>query len=283
LQCQRVSAVLFPRPSVESNAHAARRGLTRIKATGVVPVSTGGPMANDAPSREQRDREAFFAQLSRYMSGLYRYAQHLLRYYQTLGDLPAGQIDTDDIVDTAVLGAYRELGKGGAERDLRTRLMRIARSYVQNEVRRMIARRELTIRKEEDVPETPPEEDVSLLGEQIFEFFEPDEDLKVEDVVPDLDVPTPEQAVETAEWQQCVNSALAGMPAEWRRALMLRFGRGLKGGALAQALGKPESETSLVLERARAYLRQRLVEAGCSFTPQSDPAASLARSPAKPT
>jgi RNA polymerase sigma factor (sigma-70 family) len=239
-------------------------------------------MANDAPSREQRDRETFFAQLSRYLNGLYRYAQHLLRYYEALGDLPPGQLDAEEVIDTAVLGAYHELGKLGGDPDLRRRLMRIARNYVQNEVRRMIARRELTISKEEDVPEAHPEEDVSLLGEQIFEFFEPDEDLKVEDVVPDLDVPTPEQAVETAEWQQCVNSALAGMPAQWRRALTLRFTRGLKGAALAQALGKPESETSLVLERARAYLRQKLVEAGCSFTPEGDSAAGLASSPTQP-
>jgi RNA polymerase sigma factor (sigma-70 family) len=233
-------------------------------------------MALDARSREQRDREEFFAQLNRYMNGLYRYARHLLRYYEALGDLPPGQIDVDDIVDTAVLGAYRELGKAGASRtlskdeDLRKRLMRIARCYVQNEAGRMVARGEQTISKEEDVSQSSPEEEVTLQGEEIFEFFEPDEDLKVEDVVPDLDVPTPEQAVETAEWQQCVSSALDGMPAEWRQALTLRFGKALKGAALARALGKPQSETSRILARARAYLRQRLLEAGCSFTPDSE-------------
>jgi RNA polymerase sigma factor (sigma-70 family) len=259
-----------------------------IKVTDVAPVPTGAVMAPDARSREQRDREEFFAQLSRYMNGLYRYARHVLRYYQALGDLPPGQIDVDDIVDTAVLGAYREFGKAGAggdlrkDGDLRKRLMRIARCYVQNEVGRMIARSEQTISKEEDVPETSPEEEATLQGEQIFEFFEPDEDLKVEDVVPDVDVPTPEQVAETAEWQQCVNSALDGMPAEWRRALTLRFASGLKGAALEQALGKPRSETSQILGRARAYLRQRLLEAGCSFTAEGDGATRVAGSPAQP-
>jgi RNA polymerase sigma factor (sigma-70 family) len=227
-------------------------------------------MASDARSAVQRDREAFFAQLSRYMNGLYRYARHLLRYYQDLGNLPPGQIDVEDIVDTAVLEAYREFGKAPADRDLKHRLMSAARRYVQNEVRQTTARRELTVSKEEDVPETPPEREVSLLGEEIFEFFEPDEDLKVEDVVPDLEVPDPEQVAETEDLRQCVNSALAGMPAEWRRALTLRFGRGVKGAALARALGKSGPQTSRILERARAYLRQRLVEAGCSFTPEVD-------------
>jgi RNA polymerase sigma factor (sigma-70 family) len=227
-------------------------------------------MPSDARSAEQREREAFFAQLSRYTNGLYRYARHLLRYYQDLGDLPPGQIEVEDIVDTAVLEAYRELGKAAADRDLKHRLMSDARRYVQKEIRQATARRELTVSKEDDVLETPPEQEVSLLGEEIFEFFEPGEDLKVEDVVPDLDAPDPEQEAETEELRQCVNSALAGMPAEWRCALTLRFGRGVKGAALARVLGKSGPETSRILERARAYLRQRLVEAGCSFTPEGD-------------
>jgi DNA-directed RNA polymerase specialized sigma24 family protein len=56
------------------------------------------------------------------------------------------------------------------------------------------------------------------------------------------------------------------MPEEWRRALVLRFTRGLEGAALAQAVGQPLSETSRIIERARAYLRQKLKESGCSFT-----------------
>lgn len=247
----------------------SRAALTGIKATGEVLVFASGTMANATRSAVQREREAFFAQISRYMNGLYRYARHLLNYYQDLGDLPPGQIEVEDIVDTAVLEAYRELGKAGADRDLKDRLMSAARRYVQ---------RTLTVSKEEDVPETPPEKETSLLGEEIFEFFEPDEALKIEDVAPDLDVPDPEQVAETEDLRQCVNSALAGMPAEWRRALTLRFGQGVKGAALASALGKSGPETSRILERARAYLRQRLVEAGCTLTPNAKKKATDQRS-----
>ena len=84
---------------------------------------------------------------------------------------------------------------------------------------------------------------------------------------PDLDVPTPEQEVERAELRQCVDSALAGLPEEWRAVLRLRFERGLKGAALAQALGKSAAETSRLLKLAQTYLKQRLVESGCAFTP----------------
>jgi hypothetical protein len=59
-------------------------------------------------------------------------------------------------------------------------------------------------------------------------------------------------------------------------------GQGLNGSALAQARGKPESETSRTFERARAYLRQRLLEAGCGPTPEGDRAADLANPSARP-
>ena len=138
---------------------------------------------------------------------------------------------------------------------------------MQKEIGQATAHRDLTVSKEEDIPETPPEEEAMMLGEEIMYFFEPDEDLKVEDVVPDLDVPTPEEEVERADLNQCVDAALAGLPEEWRVALRLRFEDGLKGAALAKALGKSAAETSRALKLAQTYLKQRLVESGCTFTP----------------
>ncbi len=257
------------RPSPRVSADSPSPGLINIKVTHPGPDSTGRTMADSARSREQLGREAFFLQLIRHLKGLHRYAQHLLRSYEALGDLPPGHLSVEDVVDSAVLGAYLEMGRKRAEQDLGRLLARIAHSYVRDEARKLSARRELLISKEEDVPELPPQEAVSELGEAIFEFFEPDEDLKVEDVVPDLDVPTPEQELETADLQQCVRTALAGLPAEWRRALTLRFVQGLEGMALARALGRSTREASTIVDQARAYLRQKLTEAGCSFTPPS--------------
>ena len=45
----------------------------------------------------------------------------------------------------------------------------------------------------DDVPETPPAEAVSTLGDEILDFYEPDEDLKLEDIIPDFDAPSPEE------------------------------------------------------------------------------------------
>jgi RNA polymerase sigma factor (sigma-70 family) len=120
---------------------------------------------------------------------------------------------------------------------------------------------------EDDVPETPPAEAVSTLGAEVLDFKVADEDLKVEDVVPDLEVPTPEDELARKELRICVNAALNEMPRQWQRALRLRYVSGMKGAALARALGASEPDTGRILERARAFMRQRLVEAGCRFNP----------------
>jgi hypothetical protein len=62
---------------------------------------------------------------------------------------------------------------------------------------------------EEDMPETPPEEAVATLGDEILDFYQPDEDLKLEDLVPDAHVPTPEQILESRDLQRYVNETLA--------------------------------------------------------------------------
>lgn len=113
------------------------------------------------------------------------------------------------------------------------------------------------------MPETPPERSVRSLGDEILEFYEPDEDLKVEDVIEDLDVEMPDEERATRELQSCVDAALAGLPGEWRRAVTLRYVEGLSGDALARALGRSRTESERLLEHARACLRERLTESAC--------------------
>jgi DNA-directed RNA polymerase specialized sigma24 family protein len=60
-----------------------------------------------------------------------------------------------------------------------------------------------------------------------------------------------------------VDVALARMPSQWRRALLLRYSEGLTGAALATALHRTPAETERILDNARAFLRQHLEESGC--------------------
>jgi hypothetical protein len=70
---------------------------------------------------------------------------------------------------------------------------------------------------------------------------------------------TPEEFVAAKEeLLRCVNTALTGMPRQWRRALRLRHAKGLTEAELAAMLDKAEPELERILEYARQHLRQRL-------------------------
>jgi len=78
-------------------------------------------------------------------------------------------------------------------------------------------------------------------------------ELTVEDVIPDIQIPTPEDAVESLELKWCVDTAMTGMPRAWRRALRLRHVDGLAEAAIARTIGRSVEETKRILDRARAY------------------------------
>jgi RNA polymerase sigma factor (sigma-70 family) len=247
------------------NQRARRDKLRQVKAV-VVPV-------------EQGYRELFFSLASRQLKGLYEFVRHQLAYSESVGDLIPGELTPEEVVDAVLLRAYREFVKDPAGREMTNWLVELAREQLEAEVRRLKSERERTVHIEEDIPETPPTEEVSTLGEEILDFHQPDEDLKLEDVIPDLKFPTPEQIAETKELRRCVNTALAGLPEQWRQALWLRHGEGLTGAKLAKAIGKPEPEIERTLEYTLQYVRQRLVELGCQFKENDSGTGATAEAP----
>ena len=118
------------------------------------------------------------------------------------------------------------------------------------------------------------------MGEEVLDFYQPDADLKLEDIVPSLAVESPEEDVEREELRECMREALSTMPRPWRRAVLAYHVEGLTGPELAQAVTRPEPEVERILEYARGYLRESLVEAGCVFNANGERSKSHAR--AKP-
>jgi len=169
------------------------------------------------------------------------------------------------------LRAYRKFVKQPAptEREIAGWLIELAEAQIKRDVRRSKAERERAVHIEEEIPETPPAEQLKTLGDEILDFYIPDEDLKLEDILPDADVSPPENVVAgKEELLQCVNAALARMPDEWHRALRLRYTGKLTPADLAKVLRKEEPEIERILEYARQHLRQSLIESGCTFIVQ---------------
>jgi RNA polymerase sigma factor (sigma-70 family) len=233
---------------------------------------------------EQQNRETFFSQIRRQLKGLYRFVRHQLAYFESVGDLLPGELTAEDVVDAVLLQAYRDFVKKPAEGDMKAWLMELAQERLVSEMKRSKAARERTVHIEEDIPETAPEEEVSTLGDEILDFYQPDEDLKLEDVLPDVEVSTPEEiAAAKEELLKCVNAALAGMPKEWRRALRLRHREGLTEEDVAEALQRARPEIARILEYARQHLRQSLIESGCTFIVKGNESHSRSGRERRPT
>jgi RNA polymerase sigma factor (sigma-70 family) len=142
----------------------------------------------------------------------------------------------------------------------------LADKQLQREVKRLAAERRTTVSIDQDIPELPPEEAVLTLGEEVLDLYQPDEDLKLEDIFPDTDVSSPEDIGSAKQdLLRCINAALAGMPREWRRALRLRYAKGLTGKELSETIKKDVPAIEQLLDYARQHLRQSLFESGCTF------------------
>jgi RNA polymerase sigma factor (sigma-70 family) len=208
-------------------------------------------------------REAFYGLLTRHLTRLYRFVHDRIRAYEAAGELMPNELAMEDVVDEVLLRAYRDYVRDPHRRPTGRGLLRLARERLEAERRRLQAERRRGLPIEEDIPEGSRLDRETQLGEQILYYFQPDEDLRREDILPDPKAPPPDQVEDRDELRRCLSAALAALPREWRRALELRFLDGADAPKLASELGKPESEAEHIVEHARAFLRQRLVESGC--------------------
>jgi DNA-directed RNA polymerase specialized sigma24 family protein len=145
-------------------------------------------------SRE-RAREKFFSMFRRQLRALYRFVRHELAYRQNAGDLVEGELAPEDVVDAVVLRAFPEYVRDPSRRRSAGWLIRLAQEQIDSEVGRLESARETDVHVEEDVPETAPQEEVTTLGEEILFFYQPDEDLTLEDLIPELDARRPRRTL----------------------------------------------------------------------------------------
>jgi len=245
----------------------ARREELRRQKAGAVPA-------------EELERELFSTLVKRHLKNVYNFVRREIAYYLATGDLLPGETTAEDVVDATLLQAYREFVEDPARREIRNWVIGLAVEKVEAEVKRSKAERAGRVHIEEDIPETPPSEEVSTLGDEIMDFYQPDEDLKLEDIIPDMTAPTPEQMLESRELQRYINRTLATLPRVWRSAFALHYVEGVPVAEIARMIKHSESDVHRHLEYACERLRQRLSEAGFEAPPHDQAALTIFRTAA---
>lgn len=193
--------------------------------------------------------------LQPYLAHLYAFVRREIAYYESIGLLPEGELKPEEVVD-AVIEAALSLWEKRPSGSLRPWLLQLAlrrlRQYLQ-------AARE---RPSEEIPleALVPQEDWSTLSldTEIWEFYEPDEVVAWEDLLPDASATSPDEYVAQAEIQEPLGDALQSLPPRVREVFVLYALEGLREDEIARLYGWNIHRVKNYLAQARDMLRERL-------------------------
>ncbi|MBI2876922.1 MAG: HPF/RaiA family ribosome-associated protein [Candidatus Tectomicrobia bacterium] len=190
----------------------------------------------------------------------YNFVRREIAYYLAMGDLIPGELTVEEAVDAVVLQAFREFHQRPMGLELGPWLLKLALEHIDAEVRRLSQERTQVGYMAEEIPEILPGEEVSMEGDEIYEFYYPEEDLRLEEIVPNSSVPTPGQILGSRDLQRYINRTLAQLPRPWRNAFVLYHVERLSLADVAAVTGQTEGELKRCLACARDFLRQKIVE-----------------------
>jgi len=94
------------------------------------------------------------------------------------------------------------------------------------------------------------------------EYYQPDEIVKVEDIVIDENAEIPEKKIEYEEVESYIDRLLSQLPADWRETFILIEREGLTCEELAKTRKTKIETIDRDLMMAKSFLREKLVDAG---------------------
>ena len=197
----------------------------------------------------------------------YNYALREIRFRCYQGFSKPGDITVKDILDDVLVQvADRMLSRFDERRALR---------IIYDEIRKMIDG-QLRPPGTGMVPleQTIEPEDIDRRYE---EYYQPDEMIKVEDIVIDENAEIPEQKIEYQEIEIYIDRVLSQLPADWREAFILIEREGISAEELAKNRNRSVESVLHDLEMTKIFLREKLGDAGFAWTKNAaHPASSRA-------
>jgi len=195
------------------------------------------------------------------------YIRQELTYLRATGDLPEDYPTLGDLRDEMFIrieACWDEIDHD--ERTIHQTALKTIHAILEEEVAR--AREgEAALSMESRVPEDAEQQAEEMVGEEINEFYQPDQELLVEDLIPDSDIETPEQAAEAQAVDVCYE-LLGQLPTGWRRALTLVYRERIPQEEVASGiLDMEQAELQRTLQLAEAFIHAHLGERGLPCLP----------------
>jgi RNA polymerase sigma factor (sigma-70 family) len=183
---------------------------------------------------------------------VYNYALREIRFRCYQGFSKPGDITVRDILDDALVQvSERMLSRFDERRALR---------LIYDEIRR-------TIDGQLRPPGTGMVPIEQIIGPEDIdreyeEYYQPDELIKVEDIVIDENAELPERKIEYEEIEIYIDRILSQLPADWREAFILIEREGISAEELAKNRNKSVESVLHDLEMTKIFLREKLGDAG---------------------
>jgi len=195
------------------------------------------------------DPADWFRQIQPCLDDLYDFARREITYLQATDDLRPDDIQPDELVDAVLVASWDRRGDKPADLDLRAWLHQLAIDLLDEEVEASQQRR-LAISTEEVIED----EDIDT---DLYEFYQPDEVLKVEDLI-GVPEKLPEiEAKQVLLEQRQAQPALAQLPRSWRRAALLHHGAGFPLPVVASILRREVAAIEELLSIVARFLAER--------------------------
>lgn len=196
----------------------------------------------------------WFENIKPYLDDLYHFAIHEITYLQAIGDLTPDDMLPDELVDAVIVFAFEQQNKKPENLDTKAWLYQLAIDILDKEIESSQSRRQQisleTVIADEDIDTT------------IYEFYQPDEVLKLEDLIGVSDSLAEKEKEQALKQQTLAQLALAGLPRNWRRAAVLRHALGFPTEQVATIMRLEQAAIEDILEIAARFIAERTSHSG---------------------
>lgn len=190
------------------------------------------------------------------------YIRHELTYLRANGDLPENYPTVTDIRDEVFLQLQSQWDKlEHTEEALYQAMLKAVSEILDAEVRQTRVKEKM-VSLESAVEPDATEQAEAMVEEEINEFYQPDEVLHVEDLVPDSEIETPEQVAEDETVDACYQ-LLGNLPTQWRRIVTLVHREHMTPQDVAENILRLDLQTvQNILDNAENFIQAHLQERG---------------------
>jgi RNA polymerase sigma factor (sigma-70 family) len=196
------------------------------------------------------ERTAYLHLFMSELPGLNRFIRHEIRYSETIGAVERGLIDPRAIIDQVYIAALNTLTKMPANMSFHGWLRYLALHILRQQVR---------IEYKEEPPGPSIEHSLGQDGAvdtELWEYYQPDDVVNVEDIVADRSAEDPEAVLELHETQNEIEQTINQLPSELRELLILRMVEGLSIDEIAALKDKPPALIRQAVQEACEAFRK---------------------------